>query len=159
MIRQFKEEDLSRIMEIGDAAWQEIFKMFRNCYGDELFEVIFEDEKTCKGKQIKEHALANPEQVFICEEDGKIVGFIAFNFYMDKKIGELSNNAVDPNCKLKGIGQQMYKAVLQHFREKGMLYARVATGCDYAHERARNAYERAGFDISHDNRQYYMKLD
>jgi N-acetylglutamate synthase-like GNAT family acetyltransferase len=150
---------LPRIMEIGNAAWQEIFKMFRNCYGDELFEIIYQDEKTIKGLQVKEHALAHPDQVFICEEDGNIVGFIGFNFDMDKKIGEFSNNAVDPECKLKGIGQQMYKAVLQHFRDKGMLYAKVTTGCDDTHERARKAYERAGFNIIYDYKQYFMKLD
>jgi metal-dependent HD superfamily phosphatase/phosphodiesterase len=39
-----------------------------------------------------------------------------------------------------------------------MVYAKVGTGLDYAHARARRAYERAGFDIRHEEVTYYMKL-
>ena len=52
----------------------------------------------------------------------------------------------------------MYAAVLDHFRSQGMLYAKVVTGMDYAHEPARRAYERAGFNIRHEDVTYYMKL-
>jgi len=39
-----------------------------------------------------------------------------------------------------------------------MVYAKVRTGLDYAHARARRAYERAGFSIRHENVEYYMRL-
>ena len=39
-----------------------------------------------------------------------------------------------------------------------MAYAKVHTGLDDAHARARRAYERAGFDISHQEVNYYLKL-
>lgn len=59
---------------------------------------------------------------------------------------------------MKGIGQQMYKAVLDYFRQQGMLYAKVLTGLDEAHTRARKAYERAGFNIKCESVNYFMKL-
>jgi ribosomal protein S18 acetylase RimI-like enzyme len=65
---------------------------------------------------------------------------------------------VDPDCGLKGIGQQMYGAVFDYFRAHGMTYAQVQTGLDDAHARARRAYERAGFDIAHQDVTYYRKL-
>jgi len=34
----------------------------------------------------------------------------------------------------------------------------VHTGLDYAHAAARRAYERAGFNIRHEDVDYYMKL-
>jgi ribosomal protein S18 acetylase RimI-like enzyme len=158
MIRMFKDEDLERVMEIGNAAWQGINEMKRQCYGDELYNILVPDENTVKGLQVKGQISVHPEWIFIYEEEGSIVGFITFELDYEKKIGEILNNAVDPGCSLKGMGQQMYKAVLDHFREKGMLYAQVSTGLDYAHAPARKAYERAGFNIHHEDIRYFQKL-
>ncbi|MDQ1327844.1 MAG: hypothetical protein QG641_1127, partial [Candidatus Poribacteria bacterium] len=108
--------------------------------------------------QIKSHCEEHPEWVFICEKEGRIVGFITFSLNFDKKIGTIGNNAKDPDSSLKGIGQQMYKAVLDYFRDHDMIYASVHTGLDYAHAPARKAYERAGFNIHHEDVDYYMKL-
>ena len=158
MIRKYRPEDLATIMDIGNRAWSKIYVMFREAYGDELFKLIVPDEKTSKGEQIKSHCQRHPEWVFICEEEERIVGFIMFRMDKDSKIGEIGNNAKDPDCDLKGIGQQMYKAVFEHFREHGMIYAKVHTGLDYAHAPARKAYGRAGFNISHEDVDYYMRL-
>jgi len=158
MIRKYKPDDLAVVMEIGNKAWRKIYKMFRETYGDELFQLIVPDETTSKGDQIKGHCERYPDWVFICEEEGRIVGFITFSLDSSKKIGTIGNNAKDPDCNLKGIGQQMYRAVLEHFRENGMVYANVHTGLDYAHAPARKAYEKAGFNIRHEDVDYYMKL-
>ena len=96
--------------------------------------------------------------VYICEEDGRIVGFVTFTLNFDQKIGDIGNNAVEPDWRLQGIGQQMYQAVLEYFRAHNMVYAKVHTGLDYAHAPARRAYERSGFNIRHEDVVYYMKL-
>jgi ribosomal protein S18 acetylase RimI-like enzyme len=158
MIRLYRPDDLGTIMDIGNRAWRGIYQMFRTCYGDELFAILVPDEETRKGEQVKVHCERHPEWVYVCEEQGRIVGFVTFALDPETKIGEIGNNAVDPDCGLKGIGQQMYRAVLQALREKGMVYAKVHTGLDEAHARARRAYERAGFDICHKDVNYYMKL-
>ena len=158
MIRKYEPGDLTEIMDIANRAWRKIYKMFREAYGDELFQLIVPDETTSKGEQIKAHCSRRPEWVLICEEEGCIAGFVTFALDTDRKIGAIGNNARDPDCDLKGIGQQMYKAVLEYFREHGMVYAKVHTGLDYAHAPARRAYERAGFNIRHEDVDYYMKL-
>jgi N-acetylglutamate synthase-like GNAT family acetyltransferase len=158
MIRKYKPDDLGIIMDMGNRAWSNIYKMFREAYGDELFQIIVPNEKTRKGDQIKSHCENHPEWVFICEEGGQIVGFITFTLDFEKKIGEIGSNAKEPNCNLKGIGQQMYKAVLDYFQKQGMRYAKVHTGLDYAHAPAKKAYEMAGFNIYHEDIDYYMKL-
>ena len=158
MIRSYRPQDLPAIMDIANRAWQQIHKMFREIYGEELFQILVPDEFTRKGNQVKTQCIEHPEWVYICEEADKIVGFVTFMLDKEKGIGEIGNNAVYPDCNLKGIGQQMYTAVLNHFRQRNMLYAKVYTGLDYAHTRARNAYERAGFNIRHDDTIYYMKL-
>ena len=125
MIRRYKPEDLEKIMDIGNRAWREIYKMFREAYGDELFQIITPDEITSKGKQIKSHCERHPEWVFICEEQGRIVGFVTFALDTDRKIGTIGNNGKDPDCGLKGIGQQIDQ------REIGYVLG-VAVGMPFA---------------------------
>jgi len=145
-------------MDIADRAWQKIYDMYLDAYGKGLFEILVPDRNSSKGEQIKNHCGKYPEWIFICEENKRVVGFVTFFLDYEKRIGEIGNNAVGPDAGLKGIGQQMYKAVLKHFTEEGMTYAKVATGLDDAHAPARRAYERAGFDIKVEDVTYYKKL-
>jgi len=130
MIRTCRPGDLAAVVDIANRAWRPINAAYRAAYGDELFNLLFPG----------------------------IVGFCNYWFDEEKKIGTIGYNAVDPDCGLKGIGQAMYKAVLEEFRKRGMCYANVHTGLDEGHAPARRAYKRAGFDISHGTVDYYMKL-
>lgn len=159
MIRNYKEEDLETIMDIGNRAWQFIYDSSLSLYGEDLFNQMVPDRTTCKGLQIQSHCRQHPDWIFICEEEGKVVGFVTFFIDEKSRIAEIGNNAVDPTCGLRGIGQQMYQAVLEHFKAKGMKYAKVKTGLDDAHAPARRAYERAGFNISSEDIIYYKSLD
>lgn len=158
MIRPFRPGDLPVVTDIANRAWRGIYEMFRGRYGDELFRLVVPDDTTRKGRQIRRACEAHPERVLVCERNGRIVGFVTFRLDADGMIGEIGNNARDPDCRLKGVGQEMYAAVLERFRREGMLYAKVSTGLDDAHAPARRAYERAGFDIRHEDVTYYRKL-
>ena len=158
MIRPFRPDDLDTIADIGNRAWKPIYDMFRQVYGDDLYRLAVPDPDNTKGDQIRSHCQRTPEWVFVAEEEGRIVGFVTFRLDRDSKIAEIGNNAVDPDCGLKGIGQQMYAAALDYFRREGMAAAKVGTGLDWAHAPARRAYERAGFDIKHENVTYWQKL-
>jgi ribosomal protein S18 acetylase RimI-like enzyme len=158
MIRELRKEDVPVIADIGDKAWRGIYRMYRETLGEELFNIRCPDCETTKGEQIKAFCAAHPEWVLICEENGAIAGFITFQLDPGLKIGVIGNNAVDPDCGLKGLGQQMYKAALDFFRKNGMTHAQVTTGLDHAHAPARKAYERAGFNIRKEDITYFMKL-
>lgn len=158
MIRPFKKQDLETIMDIGNRAWQPIYDNARSRFGNELFQQLTPEPKTGKGLQVKSHCDKHPDWVMICEEEGRIVGFITFFLDYESKIAEIGNNAVDSECGLRGIGQQMYSAVLEHFKKEGMLNAKVKTGLDDAHAPARRAYERAGFNIKTEDITYFKSL-
>lgn len=158
MIRTYMPEDLETLADIGNRAWRGIYAMFRSLYGEELFRLINPDPSRSKGEQVRNHCMKHPEWVFVCERKGEIAGFITFRLEKDKKIGVIGNNARAPECPEKGVGQEMYAAVLEYFRKNGMLYAKVNTGLDPAHAPARRAYEAAGFDIRHEEVVYYKKL-
>jgi ribosomal protein S18 acetylase RimI-like enzyme len=159
MIRDYKPDDLEKIMDIADRAWAGIHDAYKNIFGNELFNILVPDEHFRKGKEVKTFVSEHPDWIYICEEDNTVVGFVTFTIDKEKKIGEISNNAVDPKCSLKGMGQQMYKAVFERFKQEGMIYACVRTGLDEGHAPARRAYERAGFNISRGMVSYFMKLD
>lgn len=158
MMRALKPDDVKHIQEIAVRAWRGIYDSYRKIHGGDLYQRLFADAPACKGGEMRRFCEQFPDNVLVCEEEGQIVGFVTFQLKPDKKIGVISNNAVDPECGLKGIGQQMYASVLDHFRRMGMDYAEVTTGLDEGHARARRAYERAGFNIRKDMTTYYMKL-
>jgi len=158
MIRNYKSEDLPTITAIAKRAWIDIYNMYQDAYGCELFSLLIPDKDIAKEREINNHVQAHPDWIYVCEENEKIVGFIAFNINLQQKVGQIGNNAVDPECGLKGIGQQMYSAVFQRFKDEGLLYAQVKTGLDHAHLRARSAYERAGFNIKIEDVTYFRKL-
>ncbi|NMA39594.1 MAG: GNAT family N-acetyltransferase [Lentisphaerae bacterium] len=160
MIRAFCDSDREVIVDIANRAWMPIRRMTRQALGDKVADLLVgaAGDSRSKGEEIRRQIENAPENILVCEEDGKVVGFITFMIDDQKKIGTIGNNAADPDCGLKGIGQQMYRAVLELFRSRGMQAARVFTGLDDAHARARRAYERAGFNRQLTHVTYYMEL-
>ena len=159
-VRKLEGSDLERIVEIADRAWREIRKMSRAALGDKISDILNPSgDDRSKGEQIRAAAAAAPETIFVCEEDGEIIGFITFSMDAERGIAEIGNNAADPECGVKGVGQAMYRAVLAHFKANGMKVACVVTGLDDAHARARRAYERAGFEKNLQSVKYFMDLD
>lgn len=158
MIRPYQPGDLATLVDIANRAWQPIYDMYLETYGERLFSAVIPDRMASKGAQVEAHCQSHPNRVLVCEEGGRLVGFVTFRMSEEDGIGEIGNNAVDPDCGLKGIGQQLYKAALDCFREHGLAFAKVGTGLDWAHAPARRAYERAGFDISHQNVTYWQEL-
>ena len=158
MIRKCTEEDLPRLFEIAKAAWEKIFDYLEDAYGKELYNTVAPDCRNSKTPSLKKHFANHPDRIYVAERNGKVVGFICFNINHTTKTGEIGNNAVDPACGEKGVGQEMYKAVLQRFRDEGCLAAMVTTGGDPAHAPARRAYERAGFKLKTEQVFYIMDL-
>ena len=158
MLRPYRPQDLQTIMEMANRGWRPINAAYRRAYGDELFDILFPTPDTRVGEAVKKDIEKNPGQTLVFEENGRVVGFIVYQFEADKEIGEVGYNGVDPDHQGKGIAQRMYEAVLDTFRQEGMRYAKVSTGLDEGHAPARRAYNRAGFDIQHQTVAYYKKL-
>ena len=158
MIRPFQPADEDALVDLGNRAWQPIYDMFRQVCGEQIFALTTPEPDTCKGDQVRSHCQRAPDWVLVAEEEGRVVGFVTFRLDRDSKIGEIGNNAVDPDCRGRGIAQQLYTAALDCFRREGMEAAKVGTGLDWAHAPARRAYERAGFDRKHEWVTYFQEL-
>jgi ribosomal protein S18 acetylase RimI-like enzyme len=157
MIRPYRPDDLATIMDIGDRAWAPIYAHLRALLGAEVFDASRPDVSGAKGRQIRAACELHPDRMLICERAGRTVGFCTLLLDAVGN-GEIGNNAVDPACGEKGVGQEMYRAAFAWFRERGCLVAKVTTGLDQAHAPARRAYERAGFSRSWSTITYYRHL-
>jgi len=159
-IREYRPDDLETLMDIGNRAWAMIRASARAALGPDLYARISPEAETAKGRQIQAHAEAHPDWIRVCVDDsGRIVGFVTFRLDRERGVGEILNNAVDPDSGVRGAGQRMYAAVLDVFRKHRMRVAKVDTGLDDAHAPARRAYERAGFDRRLEHVTYYLSLE
>lgn len=158
LLRPFEDRDTDAVAEIADLAWQRIYASHRDIFGDTLYAALFPEDGERKGKEMRRHCQQSPDHIWICELDGRVVGFIMWSMDNTKKIGTVGNNGLHPDAAGQGLGTFMYRALLDHFRTNGMQYAKVHTGLDEGHAPARRAYERVGFNIRHETVDYYMEL-
>ncbi len=157
-IRAFHPHDLPRLCEIAVRAWEPIFGDWRELMGDAMFHAAWRDWRADKAGQIVDFCERTPEWCLVAELEGRVVGFITHTLCYDTALAEIGNNAVDPECQGLGIGTDMYRYVLDVFREEGMKFAKVSTGLDPAHAPARAAYEKAGFTQFIPMVYYYREL-
>jgi ribosomal protein S18 acetylase RimI-like enzyme len=157
-IRQAMTEDIPRMQEIAVLAWNPIFVLCEHIMGRQLFHTVNPDWKADKRSQVSSHFERYPQWTFVVEEGNKIVGFLTYFLDEEKKIGEIGNNAVDPEYQGRGYGEMMHREALRRFRESGMSYAKVGTWLDDSHIPARAAYEKLGFKPYIRSVYYYMKL-
>ena len=159
VVRGLRPDETERLVEIAIRAWTPIYGTFRRILGDELFAVARPDWEQEKARQVR--AACDPDDramVGVAELDGRIVGFVTFYADERSRIGEIGNNAVDPDFQGRGIGPRMYEYVFDRLRERGMRFVEVSTGLDPGHAPARRAYEKAGFSIQLPMVKYYRKL-
>ena len=96
------------------------------------------------------------EQVIIAEVGSKAVGFATYELDGATRIGTVSDNAVLPDYRGRGIGAQLLARVLRLLEEAGMEFAQVSTGSEDPCTPARRMYERQGFRPFFRS-VYYMK--
>ena len=106
---------------------------------------------------LKDYIDSGKYGIALCEHEGEVVGFVTWA--INGIWGEICNNGALTETGLKGIGQTMYKYVMEEFKQKGVKVVKVTTGLDWAHAPARRAYERAGFKRHLDSTTYFMELE
>lgn len=153
-IRKMKPDDMERIVAITKSAW-----------GDDTLHKLLEDRYGPIGKKGWRQKKANevqalfgriPDNVIVAVEDDKVVGYASFTIDADNQIGNVRDNAVDPEYQGRGIGTAMNKWVLDHFRDEGVKIARVGT---LLHDKAaRRMYEKNGFEELARSIHYSMRL-
>ena len=154
--RPARPEDEETVVAIAIAEWEAIYQGYRAQLGDETFYAFFPDHHAAKAANIRQNLASGTMYVTECE--GRIAGFIHYNYDPSARIGTISNNAVSGEFRGRGIGPRQYELVFGILRELGAVGVRVTTGLDEGHAPARHAYEKAGFSAHTEAITYYKKL-
>ncbi len=158
MFRAAEEADIPEVRRIAAAAWTPIFEHFRELMGDDLYQRERPgDRRKNKADQVESHFRNHAEWAFVVELDGEVVGFCTY-VLRDSGVGEIGNNAIDPDYQGRGLGSAMHRECLRRMREAGMQYAQVGTGLDKSHAPARRAYQAVGFRQVLPHVEYFMQL-
>lgn len=158
IIRPAEERDVPDMRRIAKAAWEPIYGYFREQMGEDLYDREHPGEPLeRKADSVEDFFQREPQWVFVTELEAKVVGFLTYTL-RDTGVGEIGNNAVDPDVQGRGIGTRQYEECLRRMREAGMKYAKVGTGLDPSHAAARRGYEKVGFRQVRPHVTYYMDL-
>src|SRR4051812_42277779 len=72
-----------------------------------------------KGRHVDDDAAANPEGLFVAEEDGRIVGYVSTRVDADGGIGLIPNLVVATDLRGQGLGRRLIEYALDYFRSLG----------------------------------------
>lgn len=145
-IRPFVPDDLPALQRVRQAAFNPVFRSFRDIVGERIAALGLADAEAEQAQHLDDLCHSNSmSQVFVAVIGEEIAGFCSFTMDADKRIGEIGLNAVHPDHAGEGVGTRMYEDALARMKEQGMALATVSTGGDVSHAPARRAYEKAGF--------------
>lgn len=145
-IRPFERDDLPALQHIRQAAFEPVFRSFREIVGPKIAAIAFPHCDAEQAKLLDDICAAGSgHHVLVVAVGEEIVGFASFTIDSVKRTGEIGLNAVRPEHAGRGLGTCLYEHVLARMRELGVVLATVGTGGDPSHAPARRAYEKAGF--------------
>lgn len=106
LIRDMREADVPAVAAIGRKAPE-----LKTNEDDEFW-----DEELLKDW------VAGDDVLLVVEADGRVVGFMLTQLHGATKAGYLSDIAIDPEWRGKGVGSQLIEAVLARLKERGIQY-------------------------------------
>jgi ribosomal protein S18 acetylase RimI-like enzyme len=109
-----------------------------------------------KARHVDEDIAANPDGVFVAEEDDKALGYISTRLDRDAGKGRIPNLAVDKAAQGRGIGRQLIGHALDYFRREGMAFAMIETMAN--NPIGQHLYPSCGFVEAGRQIHYAMKL-
>jgi ribosomal protein S18 acetylase RimI-like enzyme len=80
-----------------------------------------------KARHIEADVAANPEGVFVAEEEGQVLGYITTRVDAAAGVGQIPNLAVAAAARNRGLGRQLIEHALDYFRRLGLTHARIET--------------------------------
>jgi ribosomal protein S18 acetylase RimI-like enzyme len=144
-VRPLCNDDIEEVVQLSLAAWEPVFRSFKNVLGPEIYALIYPNWLKSQAEGVESVCMDEKNTVWVAEEDGVVVGFIAYELKLETKVGEVQMLAVRPEYQNRGIGTRLNTLALDKMKESGMVMAEVGTGGDPGHAPARRSYEKAGY--------------
>jgi ribosomal protein S18 acetylase RimI-like enzyme len=144
-MRPFQPEDSDEVIEFSLRAWAPVFASFENVLGRDIFLRLYPDWPVNQADAVKATLVSEKTEVWVAQEGGGIVGFVAVALDLEHSSGEIFMLAVDPEHQNHGLGTALTAFALAQIKSAGMSLAIVSTGGDPGHAPARRTYEKAEF--------------
>jgi ribosomal protein S18 acetylase RimI-like enzyme len=157
-IRPVTPADLAAVVEFSLRAWAPVFESFRTVLGERIYQALYPDWPTTQARAVEAVCQDDTADVWVAEQHGRPVGYVAVRIHSDDRPGEIDMLAVDPLVQRQGIGTALTSFAVQRLRDAGVGLAVVATGGDPGHAPARRVYEKSGF-VGLPLVRYYARLD
>jgi ribosomal protein S18 acetylase RimI-like enzyme len=157
-IRPLTPADIAAVVEFSLRAWAPVFESFRTVLGERVYQAVYPDWSTSQARAVEGVCQDDTADVWVAEQHGRPVGYVAVRIHSDDRTGEIDMLAVDPLLQRQGIGTALTSLAVQRLRNAGVGIAVVGTGGDPGHAPARRIYERAGF-VGLPLVRYYARLD
>ena len=156
LIRPYRDSDYPAIREITVRIWDiGVDNTKERVYGFKVGGKPWQERKT---QTLQNQIGAHPDNWFVSDLQGRVVGFCSFSIDNTTGIGQVGHNGVHPDYQGQGYGSNQLRFVLKKLREGGMKIAEVWTVLNEEHAPARSMYESAGFQSLSESRLYYRKL-
>ena len=114
---------------------------------------IFKEEAVFPDETAFEEMLADEEQVLLAaEEGGEMIGMCLMEVKTSKaahvhhrRIGHIGDLCVRSDCRRRGVGEKLYRAMKEQAREMGLV--RIELMVWAFNENAKRFYEKLGMDV------------
>jgi ribosomal protein S18 acetylase RimI-like enzyme len=157
-IRPLAPADIAAVVEFSLRAWAPVFESFRTVLGERVYQVLYPDWAASQARAVEAVCQDDAAAVWVAEQEGRPVGYVAVRIDSDSRTGEIDMLAVDPLVQRQGIGTALTSFAMQRLGDAGVRLALVGTGGDPGHAPARRVYEKAGF-VGLPLVRYYARLD
>ncbi|MBD6619568.1 GNAT family N-acetyltransferase [Komarekiella sp. 'clone 1'] len=157
-IEPYDKSQLDAVIRLSLRAWTPVFDSLQKAMDFEVYRSFYPDGwQVNQQKAVEEVCRAADTKVWVANDSGSTVGFVAVKLHLESSMGEIYMVAVDPDYQQRGIGTTLVEFALDFMKVAGMSVAMVETGGDPGHAPARYTYEKAGFGLLPIAR-YFKKL-
>lgn len=157
-IEPYTHHHLDTVVRLSLRAWTPVFDSIQQAMNTEVYQAFYPEHwRVSQQKAVENVCAAEDTNVWVANEAGSTVGFVAVKLHSEDSMGEIYMVAVDPDVQGQGIGTVLIEFALTWIKEAGMSIAMVETGGDLGHAPARHTYEKAGFELFPIAR-YFKKL-
>lgn len=157
-IEPYDNTQLDAVIRLSLLAWNPVFDSLQKALDLEVYRAFYpEGWRVSQQKAVEEVCRDADTKVWVANDSGSTVGFVAAKLHLESSMGEIYMVAVDPDYQHRGIGTALVEFALDFMKGAGMSVAMVETGGDPGHAPARSTYEKVGFGLFPVAR-YFKKL-
>ena len=93
-IRLLAPADIAAVVEFSLRAWAPVFDSFRSVLGERVYQVLYPDWTTSQARDVEAISQDDTATVWVAEQQGRPVGFVALRIDLDSRTGEIYMLAV-----------------------------------------------------------------